>query len=474
MKWSMQGRGVAENGSENRARGLCKETYPEESHLHAGAEYAGPVTAPHGLAGVLPRSEHKSEAVAKTRQVWILNHYALEPSCSGGTRHFGLATHLHDHGWNATLIAASVDHHSGRQRLAEGERFRCETHANVPFVWIRTPVGRGNGGRRMLNMLAYTLRVMLPVYTRNLPRPDVIVGSSVHPLAAAAGLFLARRHGVPFVFEVRDLWPQTLVDFGRLAERSAMTWTLRRIERFLYQHATRIIVLMPYAADYIEGMGIDRRKVTWIPNGVEVSSFNDISPPGPVVSRPFVLMYLGAHGQANGMHHVLEAMKLVQERAPEQEILLRMIGDGPAKASLIEQARTLGLKNISFEEPVPKSMVPSLCAQADGFIISVVGLPRVYRYGISMNKLFDYLAACRPIIIASSAANNPVQDSGSGITVAPENPAEIAEAIVALSKTPHDERLRMGRSGRAYVETHHGFHRLAEKMARELNQCCTS
>jgi glycosyltransferase involved in cell wall biosynthesis len=410
---------------------------------------------------------------APLKQVWILNHYALEPSGSGGTRHHGLATHLRQHGWQATLIAASVEHHSGRQRLGPRERLRRESHGDVPFVWIRTPVCRDNGGRRLLNMLAYTLRVVMPSYTRDLPRPDVVVGSSVHPFAAVAGLYLARRHRVPFVFEVRDLWPQTLIDFGRLSERSPTAWAMRSLERLLYRNAARIVVLMPYAADYIAEMGIDRNKVTWIPNGVELNNFARTVPAERAEAQPFVLMYLGSHGQANGLEYVLDAMKRVQETPGATLIRLRMVGDGPVKAQLVEQARRLGLTNVEFEPPVPKSRIPALAAEADAFIISVPGLPRLYRYGISMNKLFDYLASSRPIIIASSAANNPVRDSGAGYTVEPDNPDEIAKAILAMASASPEDRLRMGSAGRDYVETHHGFHRLAEKLAGALNQSCT-
>ena len=161
------------------------------------------------------------------KNVWILNHYAQEPGGAGGTRHYSLAKHLVDYGWKASIIAASVELNTGRQRLSPGEKRRLSKFGNVPFLWVRTPRYKGNGGGRMINMLMYSLRVLLPWTTRKLDRPDVIIGSSVHPFAAAAGAILARRFRVPFVFEVRDLWPQTLVDLGRLQEKSIITGWLR-------------------------------------------------------------------------------------------------------------------------------------------------------------------------------------------------------------------------------------------------------
>jgi len=408
------------------------------------------------------------------KQVWIINHYAQEPDGAGGTRHFHLAKYLEACGWQATVIAASVELNSGRQRLDTDEAQRLERVGGVPFLWVRTPTYRGNGGGRMRNMLAFMRRVMLARTTRQLPRPDVVVGSSVHPFAAVAGAVLARRFNVPFVFEVRDLWPQTLVDMGRLRESSPVTWAMRKLELWLYRRAVRTVVLLPHAWKYIAPLGIPRERIVWIPNGVDLSLFPPSQPPVRDTSEPFTLMYLGAHGQANGLHTVLLAMKLLQERATVPAIRLRMVGDGALKPALIAQARQLGLRNVSFEPPVPKRGVPALAAQADAFVIAVLDLPNLYRYGISMNKLFDYLAAARPIVMASDASNNPVADAQAGPTVRADQPLQLADAIVQVATASPDERARMGRNGRRYVAHHHDFPQLSRRLAAVLDEVCAA
>ncbi|MCY1210659.1 PEP-CTERM/exosortase A-associated glycosyltransferase [compost metagenome] len=419
------------------------------------------------------------------KHVWILNHYAQEPSSSGGTRHFHLAQHLAASGWCATLIAANENGLGDPRPVPEGETARLDRVQDVPFLWVRTPPYSGNGGGRMLNMLAYSWRALQRRTTRDLTRPDVVVGSSVHPFAAAAGALLARRFGVPFVFEVRDLWPQTLVDMGRLREGDFLTWALRKLETWLYRRAERIVVLLPRAWEYIAPLGIDKERIVWIPNGVDLSLFPPPPPPpplSPLGARPgesgpagrFTLMYLGSHGQANGLDNVLQAMKRVQDHPQGARIVLRMIGDGPMKAALIEQAGQLGLRNVCFEAPVPKTRVPALAAQADAFVIAVRDLPRLYRYGISMNKLFDYLAAARPIVIASDASNNPVAEAGAGLSVGAEQPDALADAILRLAATPAEGRERMGRAGRRYVERHHSFTQLAERLATVLDDACAA
>ncbi len=402
------------------------------------------------------------------KQVWILNHYALEPGGAGGTRHYHLAVNLPAYGWQATVIAASVELNSGRQRLAAHERLRLERFNDVPFLWIRTPEYQGNGIGRVLNMLMYTFRVLLPGYTKKLHRPDVIVGSSVHPLAALAGALLARRHKVPFVFEVRDLWPQTLIDLGRLKERSFITWLLRRLEQRLYREAGRIVVLLPHADDYIVPLGISAEKIVWIPNGVDLSAFSVADQLQRSGKKPFVLMYFGAHGQANGLDNVLRAMQLVAEQESCEAIKLRMIGDGPLKSELMQLAREFGLDNVSFEPPVPKEAIPELAAEADAFVFNLIDAP-VFRFGISSNKLFDFMAGARPIIFCSDAANNPVEDAHAGITVLPGDPAALARAILTVSRMSIEDRQQMGRSARRYVEEEHDFSRLAGRLAATLD-----
>jgi glycosyltransferase involved in cell wall biosynthesis len=404
------------------------------------------------------------------KNVWILNHYAMTPNSPGGTRHFHLAKYLREFGWNATLIAASTELNSNVQRLERTESSRLEFFSEIPFLWIRTPAYKGNGGGRILNMMTYAFRVIIRNNTSILPKPDVIVGSSVHLLAALSGLILARRFNVPFVFEVRDLWPLTLVSMGRLRKGSILTYLLRKLEVWLYHNATRIVVLLPMAVDYIANLNIPLSRIVWIPNGVDLSLFSNINSVSIKKGGPFILMYFGAHGQANDLGTVLNAMKIIQDNEGSQHIILRMIGDGPLKQALVSQSQQLGLKNVIFEPSVPKYKIPELAANADAFVIAVLALPDLYKYGISMNKLYDYLAAGHPIVLASGAVNNPVEEAGAGLTVLPHNPVALAEAILNIAGTSVEKRNEMGRAGQDYVKKNHDFVILAERFATVLNE----
>jgi glycosyltransferase involved in cell wall biosynthesis len=400
------------------------------------------------------------------KQVWLLNHYAQEPGGAGGTRHYSIAKHLMKSGWNASIIAASVELQSGRQRLSGRRKWKLTKSGGISFLWVRTPQHSGNGLGRLWNMLVYSARVLLPSVTRELPRPDVIVGSSVHPFAAWSAARLARRFDVPFIFEVRDLWPQTLVDLGRLNDRSVITWLLRRLEKWLYWEASRIVVLLPNAADYIVPLGIPIDKIRWIPNGVDLEGSSE---PDPAQHKDsFTFMYFGAHGTANGLDIVLRAMQKIELDPALSRIRLRLIGDGPGKSSLQELSRSLRLSRVGFEEPVPKAEIPDLASEADAFVFNLVDAP-VFRYGISSNKLFDFLAAARPIVFCCKSANNPVAEAGAGITVQPGEPVELAQAMAKLAELPSTERVAMGLAGRKFVSQFHDFRTLAMQFSQVLD-----
>ncbi len=400
------------------------------------------------------------------KNVWILNHYAQEPGGAGGIRHYALAHNLRAHGWNAFILAASLEHGTGRQRLGDDEISRLDVKGGVPFLWLRTRSYLGNGLNRILNMIDYTRAVLDPANLAELPRPDVIIGSSVHPLAAWAGRRLARRYKVPFIFEVRDLWPQTLIDMGRLSKRHPAAIALRLLEKSLYRSAARIITLLPLAHEYIEPLGISRSRIVWIPNGVDLEGFP--SRPPAETAGVFRLGYFGAHGTANGLDNLIRAMKFIENRRSSSRFKLELTGNGPEKPKLEELVEELQLENVTFSEPVSKSAIPDIAARADALVFNLQDIP-VFKYGISSNKLFDYLASERPIIFCCKAANNPVAEAGAGITVPPEDPAALADAIVEMAETSPEQREAMGRAGRRYVEENHGMDILARRLAETLD-----
>lgn len=402
------------------------------------------------------------------KHAWILSHYAQRPTDKGGlTRHHSLGRYLPAHGWRVTIVTASTDHPSGRQRALRPEQ-APESFEGIPYLWLRTPDYAGNGLDRIRNMLAFGWRALASPAMKGVAMPDVILGSSPHPVAALAASWLARRHRVPFVYEVRDLWPEALIDMGRIKAGGGTALAMRRIERSLFTAACRAVVLWPNIEAYMREQGLQVPSPVWIPNGVD---FAALPPPSPVPDRgDFTLMYLGAHGGANALENVLRAMRLVQDRPQPKPVRLRLVGEGPDKPRLRALAEELGLQNVRFEDAVEKRFVPEVAAEADAFIFNLVGAP-MFRYGISPNKLYEYMAAQRPVIYSCEAFNNPIAESGGGLSVPPGQALPLADAIMELVGTPLERRREMAAAGRRHVETYYGFDRLAQRLAEVFDQC---
>ncbi|WP_337844930.1 glycosyltransferase family 4 protein [Thermus sp.] len=393
------------------------------------------------------------------KKVWIVNQYAIPPEQAGGTRHFSLAKKLNERGHEVTIIASSFDHVTRREtRLKKGELYRAETIDGVRFLWIRTPPYRGNSWARVWNMNVFAYRVWRIPNTL-LQKPDVVVGSSPHLWAALAAERLATRFGVPFVFEVRDLWPQTLIDLGAFSARHPFVLLLEKMEWYLYQRASRIVTLLPKASEHICAKGGDPNRITWISNGVDLEMVPPPTPPQP--KGVCTVMYAGTHGFANGLHILLEAISYLEQEGWGDKIHFRFVGDGPEKARLKEKSKQLGLRSISFEDPVPKNRVYTLLSEADVLAMVFLKSP-LYRWGISPNKIFDYLAVARPVVLAVDAPLNPVEESGAGLVVSPD-PVAIAKAIRQMALMSPEERWAIGLKGRRYVEVHYSWSCLAEK-----------
>ena len=216
-------------------------------------------------------------------------------------------------------------------------------------------------------------------------------------------------------------------------------------------------------------------KIHWIPNGVDVDATADVRP--PVDGGEFVAMYAGAHGIPNGLDTLIQAAVIVQaaeqERGSGSDRPLRvvLIGDGKEKGSLKRLAHELGATNVSFRDPVAKSEIPALLRAADVLVLTLVSSP-VFKDGISPNKLFDYMASARPVVMSVDTPLDPVRESGAGLTVPPGDPVALAGALMSLRDAPLAERTEMGLRGRRYIEQRHDLTRLAAQYADVLHCTC--
>lgn len=401
-------------------------------------------------------------------RLWIVNHYAAPPGATGGpSRHVGLARVLRDRGHEIVIHASLYDHYT------RTDRHRCEDGLpvverieGITYVWWPTPP-YSTTRQRIRNMATFAWSVARRARKLDLPPPDVVIGSSPHLLSGWTARRLARRFRVPFIFEVRDLWPQTFVDLGELGPHHPATLLLRYLERSLYRTAATIVAVPPVAAAYIVSRGADPANVVHIPNGVDLNALarpTEADPPDEDAAT--TVLYAGTMGRANGLDLAIDAWEELVRRG-RHDIRLRLVGPGPERDALRARATSRPELRVSVEDAVPSDQVPELLASADLCLLMLRPSP-VFHWGVSPTKLFEYLAAGKPVVASVTAPDTIVGPAGAGAWVAAGDAAALADAIESLADKPREELLAMGQRGRAFVESHHGFESLATQLEDAL------
>ncbi|MBV9300504.1 MAG: glycosyltransferase family 4 protein [Acidobacteriaceae bacterium] len=395
-------------------------------------------------------------------KIWIFFQYASTPD-QQFTGPYDIAKCLVRKGHEVTFFASSFSQYKFQElRLQPGEKSRIEDVNGVKFVWIRTPPYSKNDWRRIRNMLAYSWRAFW-IARRFQDRPDAIIGVCNHPIAALIGYWISVVKRSRFFYEVRDLWPLTLVRLGILKERSLVTKLLSMLELFLFRKAEKIIMVWPKMDDYGVERHIPREKFVWIPQCVDVSRYDSLRPYDGRASDPFTIMYLGGHVSANAIEVILRAARVLQAEKFDH-VRFVFVGDGHKKSDLIKMAKDLDLKNVEFWDVVPRNELPRVMNAADAFVLSMKNLPGLYKYGISWNKLSDYLVAGRPILLAGNPAYNPVTVANAGLGAPPEDPEALAQAVKELIHLSPEVRARMGANGRRYALQTHDAVVLADRL----------
>ncbi|WP_017726178.1 glycosyltransferase family 4 protein [Halalkalibacterium ligniniphilum] len=402
--------------------------------------------------------------------IWIFNHYAEGPGSAGGSRHYDLAKNLVHRGHKVTIFASSFNHQTRKEKLRKGEKIREEYHAGVRFLWIRTFSYEKNNWRRVINMISYTFKA----YHRSraeIEKPDIVIGSLVHPLAAFLGCVVAKRDQAKFYFEERDLWPQTLIDLGKMSKKNPIIIFLKSLEKYLFNKAHRIIVLFDKAPQYVAYRGVNKDKIIYLPNGVDLKRYNQNNPSIPKelenffnrMKRKFIAVYIGAHGTANELDALLETAKLLKEN---QDIHFLFVGDGPEKRRLVQKKMKEGIENLTFFPSYPKECIPAILSYSDIGLISMSDSP-LYKWGFSLNKSYDYMAAALPFVLVGKIERNKIEECRGVIRAI--SSLECAKILEKLSK---EQMLlkEIGEESRMYVEKNHSWETLSKKIERYMKK----
>ena len=392
-----------------------------------------------------------------------------------GNRSYEFSKFLLERGHKITMICSGVENEP-RLTLKPGELYREVEIDGIHCVPIHASnanplaITGQSGYRRMLGFLNF-VRVAKKV-GRKLQKPDVVFATHTPLTIGLAGMDLAKHFGVPHVFEVRDLWPQALINLGALKNPLVIAW-MRWMEKKIYRGAKEVVALSPGMREGVISTGaIAPERVAMIPNASDIGLFR------PDLDRAFgrerlnlgdriAAIYFGGMGLAHNLEYAIDAAKILADRG-RKDIVVVLHGGGGRKAAHEQQVKDLGLDNVIFSDPVPdKEIVAKLVAGCD-ICMTIYRASKEVTW--SPNKMFDALAAGRPILInVPGWLGETIESNGCGYSVDSENPAALADKLEKLADDP-ELRAEMGKRSREVAERDFSREKLADQLAAVLQR----
>jgi glycosyltransferase involved in cell wall biosynthesis len=378
----------------------------------------------------------------------LIHQIFLSDRDAGGTRHFEFGRHCVQAGHQVTVVASDVSY-------LDGKAIGTGTHETLSGIRILRAhmlraIHRSFFWRviAFLSFMVNSVRVAIKVR-----RVDLVMGTSPPLFQAASAWLVSALRRKPFLLEIRDLWPDFAIEMGVL-KNPVLIWLSRRLERFLYWRADHILVNSPAYRDYLISRKIDRNKITLIPNGVDPDMF-DPDEQGQAIRAElglhdrFVVTYTGAVGPANDIPALVRAAERLKG---DDTIRFLIVGDGKDRPRVEKMIVEKGLRNIIMVGPRPKAQMKQVLGASDACTATLLNIPMFST--TYPNKVFDYMAAGRPIVLGiDGVIRQVVEDAQAGIFAPPGDDAAIAEAVRQLKADPHQAR-KMGRRGRAHIIAH--------------------
>ena len=364
----------------------------------------------------------------------------------GGTRHHELARHLARQGHRVTIIASPISYLTGDE-IRQGSRQQVDDLGVRIIRSYTLPVLHRSFVLRVFSFLSFMASSFINgLFVRKV---DLVWGTTPPIFQGPTAWLLARLKGVPFLLEVRDLWPAFAMAVGVLKNKLLIRLS-EWLERFLYRHADQVMVNSPGFISHVERRGA--KNVRLIPNGADPAMF-DPSADGLAfrekhgLKDAFIVLYAGAHGMSNDLDVVLRAAELLQS---DPDIQIVLLGSGKEKSRLLAEAEDKGLDNLHFLAPVPKIEMREALAAADA-CLAILKPIELYKTTYP-NKVFDYMAAGRPVILAiDGVIRQVIEEAQAGLAVPPGSPHALAEAVRQLAQDP-DKSRQMGSNGRRSIE----------------------
>ncbi|MBN2048174.1 MAG: glycosyltransferase family 4 protein [Anaerolineaceae bacterium] len=380
----------------------------------------------------------------------------------GGTRHHEFATFLAQQGHQVTILASPVSYLTGTSQEMKTP-WKQEETTNHPNIRILRCYTYKQLHKSFVHRVFSFFSFMCSSFWigMGIKHVDLVWGTSPPLFQAPSAWLIARLRRTPFLLEIRDLWPAFAVAVGILKSNLLIRLS-QWLEKFLYRRADCVVVNSPGYIQHVTQHGAKR--VELVPNGADPTMFTPAERSEAFraelgLTDKFVVLYAGAHGMSNDLSIVLEAAD--QLRA-NQQIHFLFVGDGKEKTSLLQIAEDKQLENLTFLPPIPKNEIARVFAAADA-CVAILKPIDLYKTTYP-NKVFDYMAAGRPVVLAiDGVIREVVETARAGLFAQPGNPPRLAEQVLYLCQHP-DQAREMGLNGRKYITDNYDRHSQAQSM----------
>ena len=409
------------------------------------------------------------------KNVWILNHYAGGMPFSQGGRHFWFAKYLRKEGYSPVVFVSNSKHNPGTETFYDIDGLweeHYDQEIETPFVYVKARKYSGNGLARVLNMLDFyrNVKIAAKQYAKQYSKPDIIYASSVHPLTLVAGIELARKFKIKCICEVRDLWPESIVEYSdRWTKNNIIMKMLYLFEKNIYKKADTVIFTFEGGTRYIKDKGWQKdvtiEKVKYINNGIDIKAFDQEREQYVVNDKDLdrkdvvKIVYTGSIRLVNNVDIILDTAKLLN---PEKYLFL-IWGNGTEIERLESRVEDEKITNVIFKGRVNKTFIPNVLSRADICFANSTATQLGRRYGLSLNKIFEYLASGKPSVCNIPSDFNPIAQEKAGIVLDEPTPSVIASTIEKIAELPKTEYEQFCINARRGAEKY-DFEKLTEKL----------
>ena len=396
--------------------------------------------------------------------IWFIDDYAGSPFHGMEYRHYYMAKSLQKMGKKSLIISASYSHQLNIFPPIRDKPYLFEKVDLLNYLWLKViNYGKGNSKKRILKWFQFGIK-LLTIKKITHSKPDIIICSCSAPFLIFPCYYLAKRYNAKLIFQVKDLWPLTLMEIGGYSPYNPLIYLMQKSINFAFQKSDIVVSLLPHVNRYIEEQGIKNYNFEYLPNGIFLEEVENALPlnketRSKIPSDKFIIGYAGAMGLGDNLDKLIELANQLKEY---KQIHIVLVGKGLYKETIKKRIDELKLDNISLLESIPKREIQTLLKYFD---VCYIGWKekKIYNYGISANKIFDYMYSKKPILHLYSGAGDLISEARCGITVTQQSSKLLLEALLKLYNMSQKERDAMGERGYNFVIKHHTYQVITEK-----------